>query len=170
MEAIQNLRKQDTKKKNILMLSTYSVSLVATSAYTIIEKEPFYKTMVYVSELSFFILFFLIFQLWLKKESLFPYAAIVAIFIHHFLYIGMFGGNGAFLLVLLFLAVFSAIHFDIKIFVTGYSLGLVAIVMNTMLATENQDFLSSTFTAILLCYVLIGAVLFVLIRLNKVCI
>ncbi|MCM3573694.1 methyl-accepting chemotaxis protein [Mesobacillus subterraneus] len=167
MEAIQNLRRQDTKKKNVLMLSTYSVSLIATAAYTIIEKEIFLKTAVYVSELTFFVLFFLIFQLWLKKESLFPYAAFAAIFIHHFFYIGMFGGNGAFLLVLLFLAVFSAIHFDVKIFVTGFTLGLVAVVMNTMLATENQDFLSSTFTAILLCYILIGVVLFVLIRLNR---
>lgn len=90
------------------MLSTYSVSLIATAVYTLIEKEPIIKTMVYVSELSFFVLFFLIFQLWLKKESWFPYAAFAAIFIHHFFYIGMFGGNGAFLLVLLFLAVFSA--------------------------------------------------------------
>ncbi|MBT2679750.1 hypothetical protein J7E38_12115 [Bacillus sp. ISL-35] len=167
MEAIENLRRQDTRKKNVLMLSTYSVSLIATAAYTLIEKEPFIKTMVYVSELSFFILFFLIFQLWLKKEALFPYAAFAAIFAHHFIYIGMFGGNGAFLLVLIFLAVFSAIHFNLKIFITGYSLGLVAVIMNTLLATENQDFLSTTFAAILLCYILMGAVLFVLIRLNR---
>lgn len=167
MEAIENLRKQDTKKKNILMLSTYSVSLIATSAYTILEKEPILKTMVYVSELSFFVLFFLLFQLWLKKESLFPYAAFAAIFIHHYFYIGQFGGNGSFLLVLLFLAVFSAIHFDLKIFITGYILGLVAVVLNTMLAKADNDFLSNNFTAILLCYILIGAVLFVLIRLNR---
>ncbi len=166
MEAIENLRRQDTKKKNILMLSTYSVSLIATSAYTLIEKEPLIKTMVYVSELTFFILFFLIFQLWLKKEALFPYAAFSAIFIHHFTYIGMFGGNGAFMLVLIFLAVFSAIHFNLKVFLTGYSLGLAAIVSNIMLAKADNDFLSANFAAILLCYILIGAVLFVLIRLN----
>jgi methyl-accepting chemotaxis protein len=167
VEAIDNLRRQDTKKKNILMLSTYSVSLVATSVYTIIEKEPILKTIVYVSELSFFLLFFLISHLWLKKESLFPYAAFAAIFTHHFFYIINFGGNGAFLLVLLFLAVFSAIHFDTKIFITGYSLGLAAVVLNTMFAVGDQNFLSNNFAAILLCYILLGAVLFVLIRLNR---
>lgn len=167
MEAIENLRRQDTRKKNVLMVSTYSVSIIATIAYTLIEKEPFMKTMVYVSEFAFFILFFLIFQLWLKKEALFPYAAFAAIFTHQFIYIGAFGGNGAFLLVLIFLAVFSAIHFNLKIFLTGYTLGLAAIIMNTLLATKNQDFLSSTFAAILLSYILMGAVLFVLIRLNR---
>ncbi|RSD26713.1 methyl-accepting chemotaxis protein [Mesobacillus subterraneus] len=167
MEAIENLRRQDTKKKNILMLSTYSVSLVATSAYTILEKEPFAKTMVYLSELSFFVLFFLLFQLWLKKESFFPYAALAAIFVHHFAYIGMFGGNGGFLLVLLFLAIFSAIHFDTKVFLTGYTLGFVALVLNTVLAADDKAFLDAYFSAILLCYILMGAVLFVLIRLNR---
>ena len=166
MEAIENLRRQDTKKKNILMLSTYSVSVIATAVYTIIEKEPMVKTMVYVSELSFFILFFLIFQLWLKKESLFPYAAFAAIYIHHFFYIGKFGGNGSFLLVLLFMSVFSAVHFDLKIFLTGYTLGLTATVLNTLLAVNHIEYLNETFAATILVYVLIGVVLFVLIRIN----
>ena len=39
--------------------------------------------------------------------------------------------------------------------------------MNTLTATENVDFLSTNFAAILLCYILLGAVLFVLIRLNR---
>ena len=167
MEAIENLRRQDTRKKNTLMLSTYSVSLLATTAYTIIEKEPIFKTMIYISEFSFFVLFFFVFQLWLKKESFYPFAALTAIYIHHFLYIAKFGGNGAFLLVLLFLAVISAIHFDLKVFIFGYIPGLVAIIMNTLLAVEHADYLNDTFAATLLLYVLIGVVLFVLIRLNS---
>ncbi|WP_423409299.1 methyl-accepting chemotaxis protein [Heyndrickxia sp. MSNUG] len=167
MEAIENLRRQDTRKKNTLMLSTYSVSLLATTAYTIIEKEPFFKTMVYGSELLFFVLSYIILQVLFKKESFFPYAALAVIYLHHFIYIGQFGGNGAFLLVLLFLAVFAAIHFDTRIFVIGFTLGLAAVVMNTLMATENVDFLSTNFAAILLCYILLGAVLFVLIRLNR---
>ena len=71
VEAIENLRRQDTRKKNTLMLSTYSVSLLATTAYTIIEKEPFLKTMVYGSELLFFVLSYIILQVLFKKESYF---------------------------------------------------------------------------------------------------
>lgn len=167
MEAIDNLRRQDTRKKNTLMLSTYSVSLIATTAYTLMEGEPIFKTAIYASELLFFVLFYFIFQIWLKKESLFPYAALAAIYIHHFVYISLFGGNGAFLLVLLFLAVFAAIHFDTKIFVIGFALGLTGVVLNTLQASENVDFLNENFAAILLCYILLGAVLFVLIRLNR---
>jgi methyl-accepting chemotaxis protein len=167
VEAIEHLRRQDTRKKNTLMLSTYSVSLLATTAYTVIEKEPFYKTAIYASELLFFILGYVLLQVLLKKESIFPYAALAIIYIHHFLYISQFGGNGAFLLVLLFLAVFSAIHFDTRIFVIGYSLGFAGVVLNTMQATENADFLSTNFAAIMLCYILLGTVLFVLIRLNR---
>lgn len=167
MEAIENLRKSDMRKKNTLMLSTYSVSLLATALYTIIEKEIIYKTMIYASELTFFILFYVIFQVWLKKESYYPYAALAAVYIHHFLYIGLFGGNGAFLLVLLFMAVISAIHFDLKIFVFGYLPGLAAVVMNTMLAVNHADYLTDNFAATLLLYILIGIVLFVLIQLNQ---
>jgi methyl-accepting chemotaxis protein len=167
VEAIDHLRKQDTRKKNTLMLSTYSISLIATTAYTLIEGEPIYKTAIYASELLFFVLFYFIFQVWVKKEFLFPYAALAAIYLHHFTYIGLFGGNGAFLLVLLFLAVFAAIHFDTKIFVIGFVLGLTGVVLNTFTASENVDFLSENFAAILLCYILLGAVLFVLIRLNS---
>lgn len=167
MEAIENLRKQDTRKKNTLLLSTYSVSLLATTIYTIMEKEPIYKIMTYVSELSFFILLYLIFQLWLKKETFYPFAALAAVYFHHFLYISLFGGNGSFLLVLLFMAVISAIHFDLKIFVFGYLPGLAAVVLNTMLAVDHKDYLTENFAATLLLYVLVGIVLFVLIRLNQ---
>ena len=82
------------------------------------------------------------------------------------LLIGMYGGTGEFLLILLFLAVFSAIHFDLKVFIVGYASGFVGVILNTKLATENIEFLQSSFMAILLCYALLGAVLLVLIRLN----
>lgn len=166
MEAIEQLRKQDTRKKNTLMLGTYSVSLAAATAYTILGKEEFFKTAVYSSELLFFILSYLILQVWLKKESLFPYAAMAVIYIHHYFYIIKFGGNGSFLLILLFLAVFSAIHFNARVFAIGYTLGLAGAVLNTFLSVEDKDFLSSNFIAMLIVYVLIGVVLYVLIRLN----
>jgi methyl-accepting chemotaxis protein len=166
MEAILNLRKQDTRKKNTLMLFTYSISLIAAAAYTIIGQEEMARTLLYISELSFFVLFYFLFQSWFKRESIYPYAALGAIFIHQFLLIWMYGGNGDFLLILMFLAVFSAIHFDMKIFIVGYTLGLIGVILNTSLAVENVDFLHSSFIAILLCYVLLGAVLLVLIRLN----
>ncbi|WP_174732861.1 methyl-accepting chemotaxis protein [Mesobacillus harenae] len=167
MEAIQSLRREDTRKKNILMLATYSFSLLATIGYTFMNQEPAFKLIVYISELLFFVLSYFIFQSWLKKEIVFPYAAIITIYIHHFIYIGGHGGTGAFLLVLLFLAVFSAIHFNMKIFLLGYSLGLAAVIMNNLLAVEHADYLNDQFAAIVLLYVLIGAVLYVLIKLNE---
>lgn len=167
VESITQLRRQDMRKKNTLMLSTYSISLLATTVYTIIEKDPFLKTALYASELLFFVLGYVILQVLLKKESIFPYVALAVIYLHHFLYIGKFGGSGSFLLVLLFLAVISAIHFHTRIFVLGYSLGLAGVILNTVNAVENADFLKESFVAIMLCYLLIGAVLFVLIRLNR---
>ena len=127
MDAIKNLRKQDTRKKNTLMLFTYSISLIAATAYSIIGREEIAKTLIYVSELFFFVFFYFLLQSLLKKESIYPYAALGAIFIHQFLLIGMYGGTGEFLLILLFLAVFSAIHFDLKVFIVGYILGLVGV-------------------------------------------
>ncbi|WP_374702888.1 methyl-accepting chemotaxis protein [Bacillus sp. T33-2] len=148
------------------MLSTYSVSLLATIIYTILEHDPVLKTGVYASELLFFILFYFVFRA-VKKDPLYPFAAIISINIHHFAYLGLFGGSGSFLLVLIFLAVFAAIHFDMKIYVMGYTLGLASVILNMLLASENVEYLKETFGATILMYVLLGIVLFVLIRLNR---
>lgn len=80
MEEIETLRREDTRKKNTLMLTTYSVSLLAATVYTVIQNETFYKTLIYSSELLFFILFYFILQVGIKKETLYPYAALTVIF------------------------------------------------------------------------------------------
>lgn len=166
MESIQTLRRSDTRKKNTLMLSTFSVSLIAAAAFTIINGDVLLKTILYLSQLFLFIAFYFIFQVGLKKETIFPYASIVMIFAFTFINLGIYGGSGTMMWVVLFLAIFSAIHFDLRLYSIGYMIGLVAFILNKTTAPESEQFLNDVFSAAMLVYILTGIVLFVLIKLN----
>ncbi|MFC7061702.1 methyl-accepting chemotaxis protein [Halobacillus seohaensis] len=160
------LKRSDTRNKNTLMLISFSIALIATSVYTILNQDPFLKTGIYLSQLILFIGAYLIFQVINKKETFFPYVSIIMIFIHTFINFMIFGGSGTLLLVIFFLSVFSAIHFDIKLYVLGYTLGFIALFFNAYTATEMREFVLGVLPASILSYVLVGIVLFVLIRLN----
>ncbi|EDL63010.1 hypothetical protein, partial [Bacillus sp. SG-1] len=69
---IEDLKLQDLKKKNFLMLILYSISLLAAISYTLIHQLPFMETILYSIQLAALIAFFLIFQMALKKFYLFP--------------------------------------------------------------------------------------------------
>lgn len=167
LQAILDLRRNDLKKKNSLMFSTFSIALICTTIFTALEQHSFNKTILYASELVLFVGLFLILQVWLKKENLFPYLAIAVIFSCNFTNIGLFGGASAIFLVIIFLTIISAIHFDQKLFILGYVLGFVNLILNSLLAPESEQFLHEIFSASILVYVLMGIVLFVLIKLNQ---
>ncbi|UOQ92084.1 methyl-accepting chemotaxis protein [Halobacillus shinanisalinarum] len=166
MEAIHQLRTSDIRNKNTLMLISFSIALLSTAVYTFLNQDPFLKTTIYLSQLIFFVLFYLLFQIALKKENLFPYFSIIMIFIHTFINFAVYGGSGTLLLVVLFLSVFSAIHFDYVLYLLGYSLGFIGLFLNAFTASEMEIQLMEMLPASILVYILIGAVLFVLIRLN----
>jgi methyl-accepting chemotaxis protein len=166
MEAILNLRRNETRKKNTLMLSTFSISLLATTIFTFLNHEPIFKTILYASDLVLFIGTYFLFQMIVRKEILFPYVSVAMIYLVEFINLAYFGGSGSLLFVVFFLAVFAAIHFDLKIFLTGYLLGAISIFLNTLLAPEKEEFLREISSISILVYLLIGVVLFVIIRLN----
>lgn len=164
MEAILKLRQKDTRKKNTLLLTTFSVSLLATTIFTYIDSGSIGKTAIYASQLALLIIFYFLFK---NKEKVFPYAAIIMGFLFNFLNIGLYGGGSSIFLVILFLMVLSAIHFDHKLYVIGFTLGFINLIANNFLAPESEAFLKEIFAASILVYVLLGVLLFVLIRLNK---
>lgn len=167
LEGIIDLRRRDIRKKNNLMLSTFSVALVCTTIFTILQNNPWGKSFLYASELIIFIGLYLLFQVGLKKESLFPVVAIIMIFSFNFLNIGLYGGASTIFLVIIFLTIISSIHFNLKLFLIGYTLGFINLILNTLLAAETEVLLKNIFSASILVYVLMGIVLFVQIRLNQ---
>ncbi|MDZ5473520.1 methyl-accepting chemotaxis protein [Bacillus sp. 31A1R] len=166
MEAIQTLKANDISKKNTLMLVSFSISLVSGLLFTILSNDELLKMILYGGELFFFLLFYFLFGKILIKPKIFPYASLLMIFIFTFAQLFIFGGSGAFLLVLFFLAIISSVHFNRNLFLLGYSLGFIGVILNHMYATEMVPFLKEIFPLALLVYTLIGLVLFILIRLN----
>lgn len=169
LEAIVDLRKSDLINKNKLMFSTFSVAVLSTAGYTFLkgESESIAKTILYGSEFFLFLLFYIILQKLLKKENYFPYFSLLLIFTCNLINIFAFGGASSIFLVILFITIISAIHFDLKLFTLGYSLGFISLILNTLLAPESEEFLKSIFSASILVFILLGIVLFVLIKMNQ---
>lgn len=167
MEAIKNLRKGDIIKKNNLMLSTFSIALICTTIFTALDQSSRGKVILYASELILFVGLYLLLHVGLKKEKFFPYISIIMIFSFNLVNILLFGGGSQIFLVVLFLTIISSIHFEQKLFLIGYIYGFVNLILNTLMAAETEQLLKDIFSASILVYVLMGIVLYVLIRLNQ---
>ena len=75
------------------------------------------------------------------------------------------GGSENNLIILLFLAVISALHFKLSLFATGYGSGLILFILNKQLF-QGPGSIESIFVPGLLVYILLGALLIILIKLN----
>src|SRR5690554_2716915 len=112
MKDIVELRREDIRKKNLLMFVTLSIAVISTAVYTILHQDPIGKTLLYFIEFILFSTFFGLFQFTFKRERVFPYVSIIMIFTCNFINIGYFGGSSALFLVIIFLTIISSIHFE----------------------------------------------------------
>src|SRR5690554_6748110 len=112
MQDIVELRREDIRKKNLLMFVTFSVAVISTGAYTVLHHDPFGKTLIYIFEYLLFAIFFGLFQITLKKEKIFPYVSIIMIFASNIINVVYYGGSSALFLVIIFLTIISSIHFE----------------------------------------------------------
>jgi methyl-accepting chemotaxis protein len=162
---IEDLKLQDLKKKNFLMLILYSISLMAAISYTFFNGNPWIETILYIAQLAALIAFFLIFHVALKKFHLFPLAAIPVIYLIIGVDIFVNGGSGNNLIILLFLAVISALHFRLSLFAIGYVTGFVLFILNKQFF-EGPGEIDTIFIPGVLVYIMLGILLFIVVRLN----
>ncbi|MRX72368.1 chemotaxis protein [Bacillus lacus] len=165
MTAIEKLQMRDLKTKNKLMTITFSTSVLLALLSTILAKE-FHRSPAYAVELILLVGGYFVFHNLLKKEKLFPYYSIIAIYICTILGIVFSGPSLGMIPILFFLAIFSAVQFKTGLFLIGYLSGLVCLIANTYLSSPDQALLKTAFTTTLLGYLLTGVLLIVLIRLN----
>lgn len=162
---IEDLKLQDLRKKNILMLLLYSFSLIAAISYTLINKNPLIETILYSIQLASMITFFLIFHVALKKLHLFPLVAIPVVYLIIGADIFINGGSGNNLIILIFLAVLSALHFKLSLFSVGYGLGFILVFLNKQFFKGPGE-IDSIFIPGVLVYIMLGVLLFIVVRLN----
>ncbi|MFC0046519.1 methyl-accepting chemotaxis protein [Metabacillus iocasae] len=163
---VQEMIVQDRKKKNLLMFAAFSISLVLALVKSITSKEMSTISL-FSTEIVVFTAIYLITTKVVKKEMLFPYISVVLV--NGFTMVGVFfaGGGWTIVMVTFFLAAFAVVHFHKIIFLIGYGLGFVTILLNLMLGTKEAASIQGNAPTIFLTYVLTGFILIVLIHLNE---
>jgi methyl-accepting chemotaxis protein len=149
------------------MLISFSLSLFSALAFTILNHSGIPTIMIYASQVLCLFGFYIVFQLVLKKAELFAYFVVITTYLLTGLNILLLGNNPSLLIILIFLALFSAIHFKSGIFAIGYTMGFMLLLLNNWMAPSDDVIFSELFMPILLVYISEGIVLGVLIRLNQ---
>ncbi|RSK28658.1 hypothetical protein EJF36_18285 [Bacillus sp. HMF5848] len=161
MGVIEELKMSDIKKKNILLYVVFSISLVAATGQMLVGQE-IDKVIFYGSEIIIFSLLLVLLQFILKRPNIFPYASILLVYSYAISAIFILEPSGELLIVILFLALISSLHLNKRVFVLGYSLGLVGIVLSKIFSQSDVEI----FPTLTLIYVLSGVVLWVVIHMN----
>ncbi|MCA1055948.1 methyl-accepting chemotaxis protein [Rossellomorea aquimaris] len=163
----EEMKITDTKRKNLLLLITYSVSLIAGLGYSIMNQSGIIPISVFASQLLLLLIYFIVLQLVMKKPELYVHFSIPTIYIIMLIWLLTDGSNAKTMVILTLMAVLSAIHFRTIIFVIGYISGLIILIMNKAFAPAGDALFNELFTPALMTYLLVGIVLGVVINLNK---
>ncbi|KPL60505.1 methyl-accepting chemotaxis protein [Rossellomorea vietnamensis] len=163
----KQLKEIDSKRKNLLLLITYGISLAAALTYSILNESGTITVTVFALQILFLAGYFVVLQFILKKPNLYVYFAIPTSYIIMGIWLFLEGSNPPDLVILLFLAVISAIHFNPVIFGIGFTSGLAMLLLNGLLAPKDDPIFTELFIPSLLSYVLLGIVLAVVIQLNR---
>jgi methyl-accepting chemotaxis protein len=163
---LQKMLLSDIKKKNTLLFVTFSLSILAAAVKTLLD-EDFGQSIFYGAQMIGFALLYYLLQFSLNKPKLFPYISLGYIYLFSIGSIFLFDARATMIIILLFLLLISAIHFNEKIFTGGFVLGLTGILLVNYLEMNKTEQIASVYSATIIVYFLSGIVLGVLIYLNK---
>jgi len=166
MSAVQNMQLRDTMKKNTLMLATMSISLLAAFALSLSQGQ-IEKAIIFGSEIILFFIFYVVFQKVLKKPHLFPYLIIGVVVIFTAVSATLFGSTISIVAVCIFIAVFSGIQLNLRVFLFGYIPGFALLFYGKATAIAHHDAIEQMMGFATLSYILIGIITFVVIHLNN---
>ncbi|MGA4722179.1 methyl-accepting chemotaxis protein [Fictibacillus nanhaiensis] len=165
MSSIEQLKLSDIKKKNILLFVTFTISILAAAGKTIVYAD-YSRTVFYGSEILAFSALFLSITFIFKRYHLFPVLSIFLIYGFSMSSIFILGATKEIVPVLFVLLLISAMHFNLIVFLIGFTLGLTSLFITralTDLTKEDQQFM----TASMIAFVLMSIILFVIIHLVK---
>ncbi|MBT2694788.1 methyl-accepting chemotaxis protein [Bacillus sp. ISL-55] len=166
MEKLEKMQVEESKKKNFLMFCVFSLSLLAGFAKSLVSND-LTQSLIYGSELLLFTLAFLLVQRFFKKYWLFPYIGIgMALF---FTTVGGYltGGGWSILIISFFMAIFSVVQLNKKVFIMGYVLGFIPLIITHISGTKEIETIQANAPTTFLVYVLSGILLYVIVHLNQ---
>lgn len=165
MSAIDQMKQETLKKKNLLLFTAFTLSLAAAFMKSLMEGEQ-EAFILFGIEIALFTISFLG-TIWGRKPELFPYVSVVLV--NTFTVSGVFyvGGGWTAVLITYFLSVFAVVHFKRTVFAIGYFMGGLSLILNQLYSTVDQVSLQENAATIYLAYLLIGVLFIVLIHLSK---
>lgn len=167
MSMIDQLKLDDIKRKNTIILIAFAVASIAGFIVRILNKE-------YPESIIYGIMFFLLVGLYLvitflvKKHSLFPYILVVAAYTFAIVTVIINGGDVSVLVIIFFLLFVSTTYLIQPVFLIGYIVGLVTIYLNATFAiSTQQQVLQENLFIVLPVYILTGVIAMIVIHLNR---
>lgn len=165
MNEVGQLKLTDIKKKNILALGAFSISLISALSLSLIQGEV-QKALYYSSEFIFLIIAFLSLKQIFKRDALYPYFLISIAYIYAILGIFLFESNFSITIIFFFLLFMSTIHLIKSVFFIGFISGGIGIFLNGFLAQSEALFLKENLPITMATYILSGFLGTILIHLN----
>ncbi|YCA09228.1 methyl-accepting chemotaxis protein [Bacillus sp. AK128] len=163
MNEIQRMNAKTLKQKNNIMFYSFLFSSLVAILYTILTNDIL-TTIIYSTQITLFIASFVLLRYSLKKEEWFPFISLVLMLTGTFMIIILKGGSPNQYQILSFFLVYFAIPFNRKLFLIGFSLGLVAFISNFLLTSD--PYTKEAFPTGLLTYLLAGLALWYLIKIS----
>lgn len=167
MSNTDDLTIKDVRRKNFIMVNAFSVAIIGALLVTVINGE-FNKTIIYGLGLVIYVSGYMLNYFFLKRDFWFPYFMVLVGFGTIISYILIFDGGLQTIGIMFFLLFLSTGHFFLSVFVIGYILGLVGLVLTRFFPEPAQaDVIQGDFLSILVAYLLSGVVSIIVIQLNK---
>lgn len=167
MSNAESLTLRDVRRKNFIMLIAFSIAIVGALLVTIINEEPS-KSIVYGGGLIAYVSGYIVLFFLLKKDFWFPYFMVLIGYGVMIIYILVFDGGLQTIGIIFFLLFLSTGHFFTSVFITGYILGIIGLVLTrTFPNPEHAELIQDEFLSVLVAFLLSGLVSFIVIRLNQ---
>ncbi|MCD8501715.1 MAG: methyl-accepting chemotaxis protein [Bacillaceae bacterium] len=162
MKTVTDLRNADLKKKNTILVSLFSVTLVLGFIQSLLTSN-FTNVVVYGVEIVVFLAGYLTFKL-SKKDFVFPYFFITVAYLFLCFAMVMNPGQLHYAFIILLLTLLSALHFNVILFTGSFIIGTILNIVTLNAATS--EVLREASSLLMLVYILFGLALGLLIYLN----
>lgn len=167
MPSTEKLRLKDVKRKNFIMLIAFSIAIASALLVTLINKEVA-KSLVYLIGLAIYVIGYFIIVHLFKRAFWFPYYMVIVGYSVMILNVILFQGGIQSIGIMFFLLFLSTGHFLTPVFITGFSLGVVGLVITRLFPEPAQiATLENYFLSTLVAYLLSGVVALIVVRLNN---
>ncbi|WP_208589823.1 methyl-accepting chemotaxis protein [Gracilibacillus suaedae] len=163
MDLIQTMKHNDTKRKNILMISILTIMMSAGLILSFATNQTL-SAIFYASELLIALILFFILQKRLNKPDILPFLLVIMYFSLIFIFIALQGASATIFIIVLFLSLFSGIPMNKKVFYTGFVIGLFVIAYNYYEMDKTNELMVDIFLYTSLSYLLTGIIFHFIIK------